>query len=476
MEAIVPVVLAGGKGSRLWPLSRESSPKQLLNIFGDNTLLQETLLRCSNMTLAPPIIVYNEGYHFQIVEQLQKVGIREATFIMEPVPKNTAPAIALAAFEAQEHNSDAYLFVMPADHYLHFKMDVDFAQQLVLAKSLAEKNYLVTFGISPTAAKTGYGYIQAGDALCGREAFSIAAFIEKPSLQKAEMYSHRGDFFWNSGIFFFRASDYLAELKSFATDIFTVCFNSYMKARRDTDRVSIDPSFANCPSVSIDYAVMEHTKSAAVIPLDATWSDMGCWTSIFDLQPKNEHGNVIHGDVIAESTYNSYLHSTHRLLATVGLDDHIVVETRDSVLVAHKNKSQEIKKIVDHLTHHKRKEASAHCHVERPWGKFEILIDTSKYKVKKLIVEVGCSLSLQRHKHRSEHWIIVSGVATIINGENHLVLYPSQSTYIPQGVKHRLSNFSDQPLEVIEVQLGEYLDEDDIERLEDIYGRDEKMV
>lgn len=475
MDAIVPVVLAGGTGSRLWPISRSSYPKQLLNILSDNSLLQETLIRCKKLSSADPILIYNEEYHFQVLEQIKHVGMT-ARLILEPVPKNTAPAIALAAIEAQSLGDDPLLFILPADHYLQFEDNKNFAEKLIVAASLANKGKLVTFGIVPTYPETGYGYIKMGDVLSKNHAFSVDAFIEKPAKDLAESYCHDKRYLWNSGIFFFRASAYLNELAKHRPDILSACMQSHKDRKITSDGIYIGPSFAACPAISIDYAVMELTTAAAIIPLHAVWSDIGSWSAIFDLQPKNAEGNVIEGDVITEKSSNCYIKSSHRLVATVGLEDHIVVETQDSVLVAHKNAVQDIKKIVEHLKDKNREEIALHYYVHRPWGFYELLIDSPTYKVKRLTVNVGSSLSLQRHKHRSEHWIVVSGVATVINGDEHLVLYPSQSTYVPQGAKHRLSNFSDSPLELIEVQTGDYLGEDDIERFEDMYGRSEAVA
>lgn len=473
MELIIPVVLAGGTGSRLWPLSRSSCPKQLLNLLGDYTLLQDTLLRCQDLPSSSRFIVYNDDYHFQVVEQVNQLGLNAVTFINEPCAKNTAPAIALAALEAQSQQEDAYLFVMPADHYLRFNHQDDLLTHLSIAKQLADQNYMVTFGVIPTGPESGYGYIQTGASLINNHAFEICTFIEKPCKEKAQVYFKDKNYYWNSGIFFFRASCYLNELQRHAPLVFDCCESAYLKSKKINNVVKIDLSINKCPSISIDYAVMEKTQSAAIIPLNASWSDVGSWSSIFDLKTKDQNGNVIEGDVVVEESTNCYLNSSHRLIAAVGLDNHIVIETRDSILVAHKDKCQDIKKIVERLASDQRIEISSHHKIFRPWGDFEILIDTPHYKVKRLTVKVGSSLSLQRHKHRSEHWVVVSGVATIINADEHLVLYPSQSTYIPQGAKHRLSNFSDQPLEIIEVQLGEYLGEDDIERFEDVYGRSE---
>ncbi|MBA2654720.1 MAG: mannose-1-phosphate guanylyltransferase/mannose-6-phosphate isomerase [Gammaproteobacteria bacterium] len=476
MDTITPVVLAGGTGSRLWPLSRSSSPKQLLNIVGDHTLLQETLLRCNKISALPPIIIYNKEYHFQVTEQTKHIGINSAKFIIEPVARNTAPAIAFCALEARKKDENALLFVMPADHYLSFENENDFIEKVRTAESLANDNYLVTFGIVPKAPETGYGYIRLREGLLDQKAFKVAEFIEKPEKKLAELYYKEKNCLWNSGMFLFSASAYLAELQEHSPEIFAICSKSYEKQNEKSGVIYIHPSFSACPSLSIDYAVMEKTQSAVVIPVDAIWSDIGSWSSIYDLKTKNEDGNVIEGDVITEGTKGCYIKSSHRLVAAVGVEDCIIVETRDSILIARKDQSQEIKKIVERLTINNRVEASSHYNVYRPWGAYELLIDLPNYKVKRLIVKEGCSLSLQRHKYRSEHWVVVSGTATIINGDEHLVLYSSQSTYIPQGAKHRLSNFSNTLLEIIEVQIGEYLGEDDIERFDDLYGRNEEIM
>lgn len=471
MELIVPVILAGGTGSRLWPLSRSSRPKQLLNILGENTLLQETLMRCSKISSASPLIIYNKEYHYQVTEQTKKLGLNHVTFICEPTAKNTAPAAALAAMEAQQLYGDCYLFIMPADHFIRYKTESDFALTLSYATALAKQNYLVTFGIVPSSSESGFGYIKQGDPLLEGKAYTVGAFIEKPAKEKAEQYLQEGNFLWNSGMFFFSANDYLEELKLHAPEIFRDCHQSYTMSKKIDEVLYIDDSFEKNLSISIDYAVMENSKVVSVIPLDAVWSDVGSWASIFNLKTKDEAGNVIEGDVISHDSTNCYIKSSSRLVAAVGLDNHILIETGDSVLVAHQSRSQDIKHIVDKLNKEERVEARLYYKVFRPWGCFEILINTPNYKVKRLTVNVSSSLSLQKHKFRSEHWVVVSGIATIINGEEHLILYPSQSTYIPQGAKHRLSNFSDQILEIIEVQIGEYLGEDDIERFDDLYGR-----
>jgi mannose-1-phosphate guanylyltransferase/mannose-6-phosphate isomerase len=424
MELIVPVVLAGGTGSRLWPLSRSSRPKQLLNILGENTLLQETLLRCNKISSVSPLIIYNKEYHYQVAEQTKKMELNNATFICEPLAKNTAPAVALAAMEAKRLYGDCYLFVMPADHFIRYKTESDLALTLTYATLLASQNYLVTFGIVPSSSESGFGYIRQGQSLLEGKAFTVDAFVEKPSKEKAEEYLKQGNYLWNSGMFFFGANDYLNELQLHAQETFNHCRQSHAVSKKIDGVLYVDPSFEKSLSISVDYAVMEHSKAVSVIPLDAVWSDVGSWSSIFNLKTKDEAGNVIEGDVITHDSTHCYIKSSSRLVAAVGLDNHILIETSDSVLVAHQSRSQDIKQIVDKLNQEKRVEASLHYKVFRPWGCFEILTDTPNYKVKRLTVNVGCSLSLQKHKFRSEHWVVVSGVATIINGEEHLILYP----------------------------------------------------
>jgi mannose-1-phosphate guanylyltransferase/mannose-6-phosphate isomerase len=474
MDKIIPVILAGGIGSRLWPLSRSSCPKQFMNILGEHTLLQETLLRSLKISDSYPILVYNKEYHLQVKEQARSIGIQSLKLLIEPASRNTCPAITLAAFEAQNHDEDAFLFVMPADHFLHYENEDDFIQQIHAAKSLADKGWLVTFGVIPHLAEAGYGYIKVGQML--DLGFSVEKFIEKPAQEIAAHLITDKNYLWNSGIFFFRVSTYLTELRLYASEVYRVCLESYRLRKIVSGNTHVHPNFLTCPSISVDYALMEHTKMAAVIPMNAKWSDVGSWSSLFDLKTKDSDGNIIQGDALIEKSKNCYVHSSNRLVAAVGLEDQIIIETRDAVLVLHRSKTQEIKGIVERLNLENRAEASSHYHVYRPWGAYELLIDLPGYKVKKLTVKIGNSLSLQRHHHRSEHWVVVSGVATVINGDEHLVLYPSQATHIPLGVRHRLSNFSDQLLEIIEIQVGDYLGEDDIERFDDLYGRSEPLI
>ena len=497
---IIPVILSGGSGSRLWPLSRELYPKQLLPLVSDRTMLQETVTRLEGLSgLGQPMVICNEQHRFMVAEQLRQVGAEQATILLEPVGRNTAPAVALAALQAGAAGEDPLLLVLPADHVIRDAAAFRAAAQAGAA--LAEGGRLVTFGIVPDKAESGYGYIKAGEALECRDqvsgvrgqgkkddtsdpgpgtqdpaataaAFSVAAFVEKPDLATAERYLAAGDYYWNSGMFLFRASVYLEELERFAPAMLASCRKALETAQQDLDFIRLDAAaFAACPADSIDYAVMEKTAAAAVIPLAAGWSDVGSWSALWEVAQADAAGNVLVGDVLTADSRNSYLHASSRMLATVGIEDLVVVETADAVLVAGKDRVQDVKKIVEQLKRDGRGEALLHRKVNRPWGSYESLDSAERFQVKRIVVRPGATLSLQMHHHRAEHWVVVKGTARVTRGDEVLTLSENQSTYIPLGVTHRLENPGRIPLELIEVQSGSYLGEDDIVRFEDKYGR-----
>jgi mannose-1-phosphate guanylyltransferase/mannose-6-phosphate isomerase len=466
---LVPVILSGGAGTRLWPLSRELYPKQLLPLVSRHTMLQETLRRLDGLAISAPIVVCNEAHRFLVAEQLRAIDCKPAAIVLEPIGRNTAPAIALAAHAAlAADQGDALLLVLPADHVIDDL--AAFHESVEVASVVAREGLLVTFGVVPTMAETGYGYIRRGRLEAG--AYRIAEFIEKPALERAQLLVSSGDYYWNSGMFLFRARRYLEELDRYAPDIASVCRTSFAAATRDLDFTRIDAkTFEACRSESIDYAVMEKTADAAVVPLDAGWSDVGSWASLHAACERDGHGNTLTGDVMIEDTRGSYLYSESRLVATVGLRDCVVVETKDAVLVAHKDHVREVKKLVERLKSAGRYEHSLHREVFRPWGSYDSLDNGERFQVKRLIVRPGGVLSLQVHHHRAEHWVVVNGTARITRGEETFLLEENQSTYIPVGVQHRIENPGRIPLHIIEVQSGGYLGEDDIVRLEDSYGR-----
>ena len=468
---LVPVILSGGVGSRLWPLSREDYPKQLLNLCGANSLLQDTVTRLDGLPdKATPLVVCNEIHRFLVAEQLRNIGVHTPRIILEPVGRNTAPAVAAAAFYVFNTQTDALILILPSDHLI--AQTETFRRAVEAAIPLALNNYLVTFGIVPTRPETGYGYIKAAAQLGETVGFAVENFVEKPDLPTAEQFLSSGDYYWNSGMFLFKAKHYLLELQKFAPDIFGACRQAVDNAIEDKDFFRLDEaSFRASPSNSIDYAVMEHTESAAVVPLDAGWNDVGAWSSLWDVSPHDDNGNCSTGDVLVENVHNCYLRAEHRLIAAVGLENHIVIETADAVLVAHKDQVQDVKMIVERLKQSQRTEANLHRKVYRPWGSYENIQVEPRYQVKHIIVKPGASLSLQMHYHRAEHWIIVKGTAQITRDTERFVLSENQSTYIPLGVKHRLANPGKLPLELIEIQAGSYLGEDDIVRFEDAYGR-----
>lgn len=477
---IQPVVLSGGSGTRLWPLSREKYPKQLLPLIGEDSLLQATVRRVDGIAgaeLAAPLVVCNEEYRFVIAEQLRVMG-KPGTVVLEPLGRNTAPALTIAAQAAMKNGADPVLLVMPADHVI---VDTQAFQHAVRqGAALASEGAVVTFGITPDAPETGYGYIQSGESFGNEGAKRIARFVEKPNLQTAQSYLDEGTYSWNSGLFMVRASVWLAALKACRPDIAAACDTAWAQGSADGEFVRVGKdAFSQCPSDSIDYAVMERIAAGhnanlpvgVVIPLSAGWSDVGAWEALWNVLPKDAEGNVAQGDVLLQDSRNTLALSEGRLVACVGVEDLIVVETADAILVAHKNKTQDVKKIVDRLKQAGRSEGQTHRKVFRPWGWYDSVDSGERFQVKRIVVKPGAALSLQMHHHRAEHWIVVSGTAKVTQGEKTYLLSENESTYIPLGTTHRLQNPGKVELEMIEVQSGSYLGEDDIVRFEDVYGR-----
>jgi mannose-1-phosphate guanylyltransferase/mannose-6-phosphate isomerase len=465
---LTPVILSGGSGTRLWPLSRELYPKQLLPLVGERTMLQETVQRLAGLEAAAPIVVCNEAHRFLVAEQLRQLGAKPQAIILEPAGRNTAPAIALAALQA---SPDALLLVLPADHVIRDQPAFQAAVRAALPAARAGK--LVTFGIVPTAPETGYGYIKQAAAQDAGGAFPIERFIEKPDLARAEGFLEEGGYYWNSGMFLFRADRYLAELEKHAPDIAAAARAALRAATPDLDFVRVDKAaFEACRSDSIDYAVMEKTSDAVVVPLSAGWSDVGSWSALHAALPCDENGNVIRGDVISEDSTGCYFYAESRLVSAVGLKDHVIVETKDAVMVAPKDRVQDVKKLVARLKAAGRNEHSLHREVYRPWGSYDSIDNGQRFQVKRLTIKPGAQLSLQLHHHRAEHWIVVSGTARITLDDKVFLLQENQSTYIPIGARHRIENPGMVPLHIIEVQSGSYLGEDDIVRFEDRYGRE----
>lgn len=468
---IIPVILAGGSGTRLWPLSRKLYPKQLLPLVDDRTLVQNTLLRLQGLDgVADPIIICNEEHRFIIAEQMRAMGVSPAAIILEPVGRNTAPAVAIAALQALVTDPEAALLVLPADHLI--ADPAQFHAAVLQAVAHAATDHLVTFGIVPSAPETGYGYILQGPALEGSTARVIERFVEKPDLATAQSYVASGQYFWNSGMFVFRAKAVLAELERFAPAIVDSCRKALDRAGRDLDFLRLDrEAFAACPEDSVDYAVMEQTERGVMVPLSCGWNDLGSWDALWQAGGKDESGNVVKGDVVICDVRDSYLHAETRLLAAVGLENHIVVETSDAVLISPRDRVQEVKKIVDKLKAENRIEAVSHKKVFRPWGHYESIGDGARYQVKRIVVTPGQVLSLQKHFHRAEHWVVVQGTAVVTRDSEDILLRENESVYLPLGAVHRLANPGKIPLELIEVQVGSYLGEDDIVRFEDLYGR-----
>ena len=467
---ILPVLLAGGSGTRLWPLSREHNPKQFLRLIGEQTLLQQSALRATRLKNAlPPVVICGDKHRFIVAEQLREAGVVGAQILLEPEGRNTAPAIAAAAHYAiEKQGTDVLVFVMTADHVIPDESALNAATQI--AAMTATNGDIVTFGIQPTRPETGFGYIKTGAEL-KTGASKIAAFVEKPSLDKAQDYLRQGGYYWNGGMFLFKAQAFLMELHRLEPEMHCHSAEAVQMSQRDLDFVRLDPeAFKACRSESIDYAVMEKTSHAALVPLDAGWDDVGSW-SFLDTLPKDASGNVCRGDVVLESACNNLVHAESRLVALAGVSDHIVIETQDAVLITTKDRAQDVKKIVARLKAEKRPEAENHPKVYRPWGSYETVAISERFQVKRIVVKPGQKLSLQMHHHRAEHWVVVKGTAKVICGDKQLLFREDQSTYIPLGEKHRLENPGNIPLEIIEVQSGSYLGEDDIVRFEDVYGR-----
>jgi mannose-1-phosphate guanylyltransferase len=463
--SICAVIMAGGSGTRLWPLSRAAHPKQFLSLHGKSTMLQETVNRLDWLEISSSITICNEEHRFLVAEQLREVD-KLGSIILEPVGKNTAPAIALAAFHSIKE--DPLLLVLAADHVM--QDNAAFEKAVSAAIPLAESGKLVTFGIVPNEPHTGYGYIKGGKAC--NPGFEVDKFVEKPSLDLAKEYVASTEYYWNSGMFLFKASRYLEELNNYRPDIYEACKNSLDTTESDLDFSRINKEkFEACPSDSIDYAVMERTEDAVVVPMDAGWSDIGSWSSLWDISKKDENGNTAHGDVLLQNSRSSYIRSDGKLVAAVGIDDLVIVDTKDALMVAHKDCVQDTKIIVEQLKTNMRSEWELHREVCRPWGKYDSIDSGDGYQVKRITVKPGGKLSVQMHHHRAEHWIVVSGTAKITNGEKTFLLNKNESTYIPVGVIHSLENIEKVKLELIEVQSGSYLGEDDIVRFHDVYGR-----
>ena len=466
---IIPVILSGGAGSRLWPLSRQHFPKQLMPLLGGRTMLQETIRRLDGVEeLAAPIIVSNEQHRFMVAEQLRAEAIEPADIILEPVGRNTAPAVAVAAARAAAEGDEPILLVLPADHVIRERAPLH--EAIARGAALAADGKLVTFGIVPNAPETGYGYIRAEQP--GSEPSAVLEFVEKPDAERAADYLASGDYFWNSGMFMFRASRYLEELEAHAPEMVTACRAALEGAAKDLDFTRLDAeAFEACPSDSIDYAVMEKTSDAVVVPLAAGWSDVGSWAALHEVSEKDPSDNVLVGDVVVEDTSNCYLYSSGRLVTAVGLSDCVVIETPDAVLVAPRDRVQDVKKLVNTLKAEGRDETSAHRQVFRPWGSYDSIDMGERFQVKRIVVNPGAKLSLQMHHHRAEHWIVVQGTARVTRGDREFLLGENESTYSPMGTTHRLENPGKVPLHLIEVQSGTYLGEDDIVRYDDTYGR-----
>jgi len=466
---ITAVIMAGGSGTRLWPLSRAAYPKQFIALHGEETMLQSTINRLSGFDINEMVIICNESHRFIVAEQLRKDDA-SGSIILEPFGRNTAPAIALAALKVKD---DPLLLILAADHVVGNQNAFDRA--ITEAIPLAESGKLVTFGIVPTAAHTGYGYVKRGQK--EGASYTVESFVEKPSIENANNYVESGMYYWNSGMFLFKASKYIEELKKYRLDIFEACVSAMDDSTNDLDFVRVDvEAFRSCPSDSVDYAVMENTADAVVVPMDADWSDLGSWSSLWDISKKDHNGNSVNGDVMLHCSNNCYIQTDDKLVSAIGVNDLVIVNTKDAVMIAHKDNVDDVKIIAAQLKASGRSEWNNHREVFRPWGSYDSISCGEGYQVKRITVNPGAKLSVQMHYHRAEHWVVVSGTARVINGDKTFILSKNESTYIPIGVTHSLQNPGKVPLEIIEVQSGSYLGEDDIVRFEDIYGRVESSV
>lgn len=464
---LLPVIMAGGSGSRLWPLSRSLYPKQFISLTSKKTMLQETIARLENLEHQPPLFICNEEHRFIVAEQLRQENVKHNGIILEPVGRNTAPAIALAAIHALQNDDDPLLLVLAADHVI--QDNVAFTNAIKTAMEAAQNGALVTFGIEPTTPETGYGYIKKGNSI-NNKLYHVASFVEKPDLITAEAYLASGEYLWNSGMFLFKASRYLEELKKHCPNILQTCELAMQDACNDLDFIRIKKdTFHTCPDNSIDYAVMEKAEDVLVVPMNAGWSDVGSFSSLWEVSSKDINSNAIIGDVLTENTTNSYIYAQNKLVTTVGIDNLVIVETKDAVLVANKDNVQDVKNIVNQLKASKRTECEQHREVYRPWGSHDEIAQGQRYHVKHLKIKPGEKTALQMHYHRAEHWIVVQGTAKVTNGETSYILTENQSTYIPIGSTHRIENPGKIDLHLIEVRSGNYLEENDVVRLEE-YG------
>lgn len=467
---ILPVIMAGGSGTRLWPMSRGNYPKQFLALHGELTMLQHTIKRLEGLEHKPAMLICNEEHRFIAAEQVRQLNTEHSGIFLEPIGRNTAPAIALAAFKAVERNEDPLLLVLAADHVI--TNTAAFHQSVENAKKLAEQDKLVTFGIVGDKPETGYGYIKRGQTIDNTQAFVVDSFVEKPNLETAKEYMASGEYYWNSGMFMFKASRYLEELKAHRPDIYDACQKAIQVQDSDLDFIRVDKAaFEACPDDSIDYAVMEKTTDAAVIPMDAGWNDVGGFAALWEVSTQDENGNAFYGDVKAVDTKNTLVVGENKLIATVGVEDLVVINTKDAVLVAHKDESQKVKQIVNQLKAEERSEVTFHREVYRPWGKYDSVDSGERFQVKRITVKPGAKLSVQMHHHRAEHWIVVSGTAKVQIDDTETFVTENESVYIPITAVHALENPGKVDLELIEVQSGSYLGEDDIVRFEDRYGR-----
>lgn len=457
---INPIILSGGSGSRIWPLSRKDYPKHLIPLLGERSLLQETVLRLAGLDGAAPLLVCNQSHRFLIAQEMNEINTQPQSIILEPCARNTAPAIAIAALSLK---ADDLMLVLPADHLV--QDEAAFTAAVKAAVPLAQAGHLVTFGVTATSPHTGYGYIQQGDAV--GPGFKVSSFVEKPDLETAQRYLDQGGYYWNAGMFLFKASSYLDALAQFEPEMLQACQKAYEHAQSDLDFIRLDETaFEKAPDISVDYAVMERTDKAVVVPMDAQWSDVGSWDSLYDVSDKDADGNVILGDVLLEGVTNSYIRSSHHLIAAIGLDRHLIVDTPDAVLVAPMSQSQAVKKVVEQLKAQNRHEPLHHQTQYRPWGSHELLIDQGHYQVRRVKIKPGYAISMQRHQKRTEHWVVVQGVASIVCDGQQSELPMNESFYVPRGVAHRVENKTDQSLIFIEVQVGQCLkDDEDTERL-----------